>query len=134
MGNPTLTSQYRWITQPGKDFLQLNTVGSPNPVSRIDSTGTGFGKLAGGASSSSIALFSVLTNCGGAANCFQVKADAQATPDASYTSGGSTITTGSNAPPFCDGITLPCTSAQIAVGHTTDVGMIAVALGNCNVN
>lgn len=76
--------------------------------------------------------FTVASQCNSLPNCFSAKVDAQATPNASYTSGSSVVTTGANDPPFCNGTTLPCTPAQIAVGHTTDVGMIAFANGNCN--
>lgn len=69
-----------------------------------------------------------------AANCYTVHADIQAVSDATFTAGAHTVATGSSDPPFCNGSSLPCTAAQIAQGHTTDVGMVAVGLDNCNAN
>jgi hypothetical protein len=47
MSSPTKTCQYSWVTTSGIDFLQLIEEGGA-VVSGINSTGTGFGNLAGG--------------------------------------------------------------------------------------
>lgn len=61
-----------------------------------------------------------------ATNCFQINDDGQIAPNATYTSGSATVTTGSSDPAFvCAGAGFPCT-----VGG--DAGKISFAGGNCN--
>ena len=45
MAAPTKTAQQTWETQIGQDFLQLSTIGEPNPVGWIDSLGVLQGAL-----------------------------------------------------------------------------------------
>jgi hypothetical protein len=73
--------------------------------------------------------FLLETNCGSLTNCFQVHADGQLVTDPVFTAGSHTVTSATAA--FCGGSGPACTAAQIARGHTTDVGTIAVGLDNC---
>jgi hypothetical protein len=67
----------------------------------------------------------VSPNCGSQTNCFPVIGGVQYVNDASWTSAGTTITTGSSDPPFvCPGSSFPCTSGG-------DVGSIEFGTSNC---
>lgn len=53
MASPTKTTQNNWQSNNGEDFLQLRS-GAGLILSGIDSTGTGYGNLAGGGSGGSV--------------------------------------------------------------------------------